>query len=698
MACAQESAASAASGATDDIELETIVVHGSPASGKGAATENTNSYTAEKSTIGGKLVLPVKDTPRSLSVLTRKRLDDENITSVTEAVERAPGVYNRDQGDMSDGPFFYSRGFQMSVSEDGVPLDTSNYGPGLDTAIYDRVEVLRGPDGLMQGQGQLGGSVNLVRKAPLAAPRFQTELSAGQWDKFRGVFDLSAPLVESGALRGRAVGVVETRDHHLDFVGQDRFIGYGTLEADITDSTTITLSGLAQQSWINPYMGGLHYPGTDRWTPRDRYIGARWSNYDLQRTEGTVKAEHRFNDDWTLTATTTYRVYDNAKRFAFHNPNPGFSDTGLSPLINRATWFEGEQWTGDAHVNGRVHAFGRTHELAFGANFESFDYESWTRNAASVGLWPVGDPDVPYQHLERGASSGTGIEQRGIYAQARLEIMNRLHAHLGGRLSDYFSDRVSTQGVRSVAYDEDNVFTPYGALVLGLTESVNVYVSYADIFRTQSVDTLDAGDNVLPPIVGEQYEAGIKAALFDGRLTPSLSIFRARDTNRAVYDGGSDAYVAAGEVESRGFEIELNGRILPNWEVAAGYTFTKTEFLAGQPAEIGQRFNAFFPEQSFKLWTNYTIEHGTVFDGLELGLGIRAYSESTSSIAAPYAATFTQPAYAVVDARLAYRVNDSTDLSLNVFNIFDENYLAYPSVRAFYDEPRRAEVKAVMRW
>ena len=674
-----------------ETRLETIhVVPG------GAATENSGSYIAEKSTIGGKLVLPVQETPRSVSVITRKRLDDENVVSITQAAEKATGVYVRTEGDVSDGPFFYSRGFLMSISEDGVPLDTTYDGSGLDTAIYDRIEVLRGPDGLMQGQGQLGGSINLVRKAPLDRTQVKTEFSAGQWDHGRALIDVSTPLGDARAVRARIVGAFETRDGFVDHVGSRRFLGYGTLEFDLTDSTVLTVSGLAQKNEVKPYFGALHIRDTNGWTPRDLYGGAKWSRYEFQRTEGTLKLDHAFSDDWSVTATTTYRIYDDHKRFALHNPHPNFHLTGESGLLNRATWHEGDQWTGDAHLKGRVHAFGRAHDLVLGANFETFDYERWIRNAANVGLWKFGDDDIPYEELFKQTSTVTEIRQTGLYGQARLALLDRLDLHLGGRLSSYRSES-RTPTATTVNYDESGVFTPYGALVWKATDDWTVYGSYADIFRPQSSINVDADGDVLPPVVGEQYEIGVKASLLGGRLMPSIAYFDARDVNRPIGLGGG-VYVAAGEVKSRGVDVEVAARPTSSWELVAGYTYTDTKFGKGQPAEIGQRFNSFFPKHSFKLWSNYTIDNGGPLDGLELGVGLRAFSESRMSFTAPYAATVSQPAYAVVDARLAYTLREKTELSLNVSNVFDKSYVAYPGVRGFYGEPRKFTVKVATTW
>ena len=676
-----------------EVALPTITVSPGPAD-----TDGTDSYTTDSSTAGGKVAARIKETPRSISVITRRRLDDENITTIAQAAERATGVFVN-ENDANDGPFIYSRGFLMSLSENGVPLDSANYRQGFDTAIYDRIEFLRGPDGLIQGQGQPGGSINLVHKRPTAIPKFMAETSAGQWNDQRGVLDLSTPLVTSGAVRGRFVVSSQQRDSWLPYVGQDKLVGFGVVEADLTDTTLLTLRAITQDSEIVPYYGGVTYSNSTQWTPRNLYGGASWNKFDYQRSEGTAKLEQRLSENWTLSATGTYRVYDDHKRVAFHNPL--LNAAGDSTLTNRATWFEGNHFTGDVHLSGRLSVFDRTHQITVGANMERFDFHTWTRNAASVGLRPFGNPDIPYQELTKVGATWRDfdIRQSGFYAQSKIEIFNNLHLHVGGRVSSYYSDQQNLSGAslaRSVNYDEKGAVTPYGGLVLDVTKEWTVYVSYADIFRPQFTTDVDASNTVLPPMVGRQYEAGVKASLLDGRLNASLAVFDIRDTNRALPDPiNPGSSIAAGEVQSRGYEAEISGKILPEWQLVAGYSFTDTKFLNAATTLIGTTFNGFVPAHSVKLWSNYTIQHPGLLRGLELGFGIRAYS---SNYTAQGLLVFEQEAYSVADARIAYNVNEHVTLALNVTNLFDTTYVPYPFPRAIYGEPRRAMLKATAKW
>ena len=165
-----------------------------------ATTEGSGSYTAQAVTIG-KGAHTLKETPQSVTVITRKMLDDQNLNTIEQVMEKTPGitVYDSPMG----GKYFYSRGFRMSgqYQYDGVPLDIgSSYVQAdsfnSDMAIYDRVEVLRGAAGMMKGAGGTAGGVNFVRKRGEATPHTQLALSAGTWDNYRGQVDTGGPLNE----------------------------------------------------------------------------------------------------------------------------------------------------------------------------------------------------------------------------------------------------------------------------------------------------------------------------------------------------------------------------------------------------------------------------------------------------------------------------------------------------------------------
>lgn len=163
-----------------------------------AQTEGSNSYTSRAVTIG-KGGQTLKEIPQSASVVTRKQLDDQNLNNLSDAMRNVTGITVETLSSGGNISNFISRGYALdTIMVDGIsmPAGAGNLSTGFDLAIYDRIEVLRGPSGLYQGSGEPGGSINLVRKRPLDKFGFSAQTTVGSWDYYRAVTDLSTPFDE----------------------------------------------------------------------------------------------------------------------------------------------------------------------------------------------------------------------------------------------------------------------------------------------------------------------------------------------------------------------------------------------------------------------------------------------------------------------------------------------------------------------
>ena len=199
---------------------------------RSATTEHTGSYTTRAVTLG-KGDQALKDIPQSISVVTRQLLDEQNITSVYDALASTTGITI--QQSPQGGKYIYSRGFDLAtVQYDGVPLNRGMYGRASNyssnMAYVDRVEVLRGAAGLLQGEGNPGGAVNLVRKRPLNSNATTVEARAGSWDRYGAQLDTSRILNEEGSLRARALIDYEDQHSFVDYANRRSATLYGTLE------------------------------------------------------------------------------------------------------------------------------------------------------------------------------------------------------------------------------------------------------------------------------------------------------------------------------------------------------------------------------------------------------------------------------------------------------------------------------------
>ena len=228
-------------GGNGSLELGTSTISGQ---GLGTTTEDTGSYTTGAMQTASKLSLTARETPQSVTVITRQRMDDQNMRSLEDVLKATPGISITKDGPQR--PTFYSRGFAVeNLMTDGLPNDLTHYlsrdmNSSADMAIFDHVEVVRGATGMMQGAGNPSAAINMVRKRPTATPRVTVTGSAGSWDDYRTEIDASNALNESGTLRGRVVAAYQSKGSFQDFVSSERNVFYGITEADLNEDTTFT--------------------------------------------------------------------------------------------------------------------------------------------------------------------------------------------------------------------------------------------------------------------------------------------------------------------------------------------------------------------------------------------------------------------------------------------------------------------------
>jgi len=325
----------------------------------------------------------------------------------------------------------------------------------------------------------------------------------------------------------------------------------------------------------------------------------------------------------------------------------------------------------DGFVSGPFEAFGRTHELVVGASKRIYDMD--TRNYSPYDTnWPLNAGKPNFVHTDNTREVTT---QDGVYMTTRLSLADPLKLILGGRLDWYDYDNRDGDGDYKVTRN----VTRYAGLIYDLDDHHSVYVSYSDIFTPQS--SKDTSGTPVKPIVGKNYEIGIKGEYFDGALNASVALFRIDQENRAVQVlvpncPQSTCYEASGEVRSQGIDMELQGALTRNWQVGAGYTYARAHIIkdAANPGNVNQRFDSDTPEHMFKLTTTYRFEGP--LEKLRIGGNIswqsRIYNDFTVVDGSEY--RLIQGSYAVTDLMAGYQVNKNLDLQLNANNVFDRKY------------------------
>ena len=676
-ASAPTAAASAASAAERTMPSITIVGQAE----QGATTEGSGSYTARKLTIG-KGEQAMKDIPQSVSVLTRQRLDDQGITDLREAVNNVTGVVG--VHGVGPGVVITARGFQIDQWQyDGVPIDRNTYALGNwgqeNMVIYDRLEVLRGASSLLEGTGSPGGSVNLVRKRPLATRQVAFTARAGSWDHYGAQLDVSTPLNADGSLRGRAI--VDEDDSHsfIDQVWSRNRTVYAALDYDLGPATTLGLAVSNVNGRGRPMFVGLarYADGSELGLPRSTYTGADWNRSKVEQTTVNLDLEHHFNSQWTF---KTAALGVNESTNSTHQRMAGTikADGSGSMYGDFSTDFKNQKRGIDAFVRGKFDGLGIAQEVVVGASYVKFHSDdryarAWTQGAQIFNI----DHHRPWQDFDtiaaRGVSSSStyDMRQKGLYGTWNGQLTSHLKALLGGRFSWYdfvYAPMGGTADTTSVTAK----FTPSAALMYALTPQWSTYASYAGVFQPQT--NRNAAGQILKPITGDSYEAGVKGELLDGKVNTSLAIFRYEHKDRAVNDYAAgfacDGWYcsrASGKVRSQGLEAEVAGEVARGLQLSAGYAYTTTTYL-DDPDNKGEVFSTWTPKHMLRLWSGYTLPGE--WNKFSVGAGVNMQSHTLD-----FGRSFDVAGFSLWNARLAWQATPQLSLAVNVNNLFDKRYV-----------------------
>lgn len=652
------------------------------------ATEGAGSYNAARTTIG-KLPLQLKEVPQSITVITRDQLDDQQTTTLESALKGVTGV-NVIRYDAS-GYYneFYARGFASdSYQIDNVSLVSDANGIYTDLAVYDRIEVLRGPAGLYSGAGVPGVTVNLARKRALPTLQANAAVTIGRWSNRRVEADLTGPLIESGRIRGRLVAVDQRNDTFMRNVSGSKQMAYGSVEADVSDSTTLSLGAVWQD------VDSILSRGLPTWSdgtlipiPRSAMPVLSWNRQRLVTHDYFAQLEHRTRGEGRLNLTVRRSQRSNDAQFT--DPSPPQADGWMTNLRSSAFARQDEDTTADLFFTTPVAWGARTHNLLVGLDWRSADAQTHYAPYPGplTGALNLFDPDahaLPEPVFDRNTNiSRTKLYTRGVYGQFRFKASDALTLVGGARWTWWQSAGISWGSNES--YGVRSRFTPFAAALYELTPRLSAYTSYSEIFRAQS--ELTAQGEHIGPRTGAQVELGLKGDTAGKALQYSVALFRILERNRAQTDLLNEGFsVAGGRVRSQGLETQVQGRLGSQWQLMAGYAYTATRYL--QDAELsGQTFNTLTPRHNLNLWTRYDLPAGAL-SGLDLGAGLRAVSKFSSGTGST---VVRAPGFVLVSLRAGYQINRNLALALNVNNLFDKTYwekVSYPGRQNFYGEPR----------
>jgi outer-membrane receptor for ferric coprogen and ferric-rhodotorulic acid len=631
------------------------------------------------------------ETPQSLSILDATTLTDFGLEDINSLLRMAPGV-NVDATE-TDRTYYNARGFDitsMHVDGIGVPFGELIVGD-LDTAIYDKVEVIRGSNGLITGLGNPSGTVNYVRKRPGNEFDASTVISAGRWNDQRLVADVSTPLSASGRWAARFVGVYQDKDSWLDHYSNERHVGSLVIDGQLTQSLTLAVGYTRQDNNSDGVLWGaapiIYSNGVQADFDVSTTTTMDWTYWNTRTETAFAELGWQLADNWNLSTSATRTDYEDNSELFYVYWNTGLdADTGLGMYAYPGKYDDAQEtlvW--DSRLQGTFTAFGREHQLNLGLSMADSDSGAMQHAALSGFNVMPAFPGWQGNEVLRPAwaaptqSAQEEMTLNRLYGSVLFSMTDRLNLILGVSKVDYKNRGVS-YGV-STDSDEDGG-SPYAGFTWELLDNVNVYGSFSDIYKPQYY--LNENLQPLGSAEGKSYELGLKKQ-FDNSMLASVALFKTEQQNLQEFVAYTENFTYALyrgiNVEAKGVELEVAGNVTEALRLQAGFTHLALKDPNNNDART------FIPRNSFKLLAAWSPQWPI---DLDIGLSMRwqddIYFDSTYG-------RISQDSYSVLGGYVSYAVSDTIKLSLNLDNATDKKYLSSVKYeQSYYAAPRSYSV------
>jgi len=653
-------------------------------------------YAVTATAIATKTDTPILEMPLSVQVVPQEVLQDQQVTRIDEAVQNVSGVYqtNAWSGEFADQ--FVIRGFlnYQVLYRDGFRMDTGYVGRH-ETANIEQIEVIKGPASILYGRMEPGGLINYTTKKPLPDSHYALEQQVGSFASYRTSLDATGPISDKFAYRFNAS--YEHDGSFRQFVGDERWFLSPVVHWKISPATQLSVAWEYFNNKTTPDNIGL-IPYGDRPLsglvnvnnvlqnfPNDRNLGEPTDFQNATQQMVNVSFSHVFNQRWQLNAMFNSAITHEEDGGAFgdfstdEDVNQGIlnrtieaSLIGLNQRFNLATY------AFDVNVLGKFNTWGVRHNLLIGGDYyrDSVDLTCCQLNGlllddisifAPVHGVTIGPVDPSLAFTIYGTSSWYGL-----YLQDQVRLPYHLFV-LAGLRYDMARDRVSSK--YGEGGSSDHKISPRVGILWQPREWLSLYGSYVENFGDTNGEVVDRNNKPLPPQTAQQWEVGLKAA-FGRRFLGTLAYYDLTKQNIATADplfpnDGRHA-LAIGEANSRGVELDLNGSILPHWNLLLAYAYTDAKVVTDLYYATGGHRLPNVPKNGGRVWTTYSLLGGER-KRLTLGGGLTARSVREGDMKNDY----LLPGFVTVDAMASYSFplrKSNLILQVNIHNLLNRNY------------------------
>lgn len=655
-------------------------------------------WVARRSSAGTKTDTALRDTPQSISIVTREQMDERGVLDLAQAVEYSAGVHANIYGNDARWNWSYVRGFSVgngNTTVDGLQLFGNGNFAVWDFETYgmEQVGIIKGPASVTYGGSSPGGLFNMTTKRPTAQAIREVRLQGGADSHKSAAIDLGDKLNGREDLTFRLTALARERDFSADYEWSKRIFIAPSLGWKPAEGTNITF----QAHYLKDKVAGgrplnVYYPNHNLYGFSEKLNLSEpgWGGYEREQSYFGYLLDHKVNDSWTLHQNFRYGQVD----MRYNMTGATLQEDGRT--LKRDAYIYDEtldSYTFDTYGEAKWSGGAVKHVTLAGLDYRHAD---WTNRYVK---WAITDLDI-YDLNYTGSVTEVAApitykvkaKQTGVYVQDQMTFGDKWVATLSGRQDWYQLNGVNPQtGVKTVI-DQD-AFTGRAGLVYHATSELSPYISYSESFQPQS--GTDRNHNPFEPTTGRQYELGLQyePQKLNARFT--AAIFDLRKQNVLTPDplnSGTESYnVQTGEVTSKGLELEANLAV-KDLNLTASYTLLNAKTTrSNKAADVGLRTTG-VPRQSATLWADYAVPDKKL-KGLGLGAGVRYIGPTYFS-----ANTVRLGGVVIADAQVRYETK-GWRYALNVRNLFDKKYQTYAySTYGVTGEERAVLLTATHRW
>lgn len=629
---------------------------------KETATGPVIGYRAKRASTATKTDTLLSETPQAVTVITSQQITDQGANNLQDALGYAAGVRSDAYGLDSRTDSVRVRGANPDNYLDGLREAYGYYTSRTraDPYTLERLEVLRGPSGMLFGAGTAAGVINMVSKRPQTETQREVGVQFGSNGRKQLQLDLTGPLTEDGEWLYRLVALKRSANTQVDFVPDDRSLIAPSLTWRPSAATSLTLQALWQKdksgstSQFFPWEGTL-LPNPNGQLPTNRFIGEPGDYYDSERKSIGWLFEHKFNDTWTVRQNFRMATNENDNRYHYGDffTNPG--SWGSDPVakrrlgrINDSSLTRNRITALDNHAEGHFTTGALKHTLLVGADFARHSENTWAGATVSDidAYAPVyGNLLIPV----RAALPGTTQRQTGLYLQDQMKLDNWIVT--AGLRHDK-----SVSGAEGRSEEETSATTKRLGLMYAHPSGWSPYVSYSESFTPQAA----IKGQLFTPLRGEQWELGLKYEPAGRALAYSAALYDLREKNQ-IASPLPNTYNQVGATRTKGLELEVKGSVTSNLELVAHYNYT----------ELDKQLEG-LPKHQASAWAKYRFSIAGV-NGFSAGAGVRwmgAFRDQQGGGNGPEI-----PAAALLDLMFAYDTANWR-YAVNINNATDKTYFS----------------------